>query len=429
MIDLKRKLHSLILFLTVLLIGGCSEQKPDPKGEINFDSEITANEVRQHIEFFASDDMKGRLAGTSEEARAAAYIAGQFDLYGLTPASEDGRFYQFFSLVGPMVQAMQIEDHASRNVIAYVRGTETPQRWIIIGAHYDGQGDGGFISMDRDNGKKIHNSADDNASGTAGLLELAHYFSENPAQKSILFIAFSGEELGLLGSRYFVENPVIDLDSADAMINLDMIGRLKDSTFSIMGTGSSDIWLGLMNEVEVSDTLKVQTVDSGTGASDHAPFYESEIPVLHYFTGTHENYHRASDTADKINYEGTVEVVNHVKNLVQNMSAIDSENISFKETERVERPEMRSDGVRLGVIPDYTWSGNGMKITGVQAETPAKKAGLEAGDVIIRIAGEDVSDIYEYMQQLNKFKPGSQTTIKVLREEEEIQFTVTFDSN
>jgi len=411
-----------LFFSSIFFIHGCSEQEITT----DFTSDTDANDVRQHIEYISSDDLKGRLAGTPEEARAAAYIAGHFDRFGLTPASEDGRFYQFFTLEGPMVQAMQIEDHASRNVIAYVRGTETPQHWIIIGAHYDGQGEGGFISMDGDNGKKIHNSADDNASGTAGLLELAHYFSENPGQKSILFIAFSGEELGLLGSRYFVENPVIDQDSADAMINLDMIGRLNENTLSIMGTGSSDIWHDLMNEIGVSDSLEIQTVDSGTGASDHAPFYESEIPVLHYFTGTHENYHRASDTADKINYPGTVQVINHVKNLVQNLSSVDSEDITFTETERVERPVMRSDGVRLGVVPDYTWSGNGMKITGVQAETPAKTAGLEAGDVIIRIAGEDVSDIYEYIQQLNRFKPGNQTTIEVLREGKEIQFTVTF---
>lgn len=411
-----------LFFLALFFIQGCTDQEVTT----GLSPDTNVNDIRQHIAYLASDDMKGRLAGSPQEARAAAYIADHFDKFGLTPASEDGRFYQFFTLEGPMVQAMQMEDHTSRNVIAYVRGTETPQRWIIIGAHYDGQGEGGFISMDGDNGKKIHNSADDNASGVAGLLELAHYFSDNPAQKSILFITFSGEELGLLGSRYFVENPVIDLDSADAMINLDMIGRLKENTLSIMGTGSSDIWLNLMNEIGVSDSLEIQTVDSGTGASDHAPFYESEIPVLHYFTGTHENYHRASDTSDKINYRGTVKVIDHVTALVKNLSSIDSEKIQFTETERVERPVMKSDGVRLGVIPDYTWSGNGMKITGVQAETPAKNAGLEADDVIIKIAGIDVSDIYDYMQQLNKFEPGSQTTIVVIRGEKEIQFTVTF---
>ena len=411
-----------LILLAVLFIHGCS----DPEITTDFLPDTHANDVRQHIEYLASDNMKGRLAGTPQEARSAAYIADHFDTFGLTPASEDGRFYQFFTLEGPMVQAMQIEDHTSRNVIAYVRGTEIPQRWIIVGAHYDGQGEGGFISMDGDNDKKIHNSADDNASGTAGLLELAHYFSKNPVRKSILFIAFSGEELGLLGSRYFVENPVIDMNSVNAMINLDMIGRLQNNTLTIMGTGSSDMWQGLIEEAQSSDSLKIQTVDSGTGASDHAPFYESEIPVLHYFTGTHENYHRSSDTADKINLKGTVLVIDHVAALVRNLSAIDSESISFTETERVERPVMRSDGVRLGVVPDYSWSGNGMKITGVQAETPAKKAGLEAGDVIIKIAGEDVNDIYEYMQQLNKFKPGNQTTVEVLRKGKEIQFTVTF---
>jgi len=412
----------LLFFLSVFFIPGCSESEVTT----TYTSEIDVNEVRQYIEFLASDDMKGRLAGTPEEARAAAYIADHFDQFGLTPASEDGRYYQFFTLEGPMVQAMQMQDHTSRNVIAYVRGTQEPQRWMIIGAHYDGQGTGGIISMDTDDENKIHNSADDNASGVAGLLELAHYFSENPVQKSILFIAFSGEELGLLGSRYFVKNPVIDLDPVDAMINLDMIGRLTGNSLFIMGTGSSDIWHTLITEPAGDDSLNIQTSDSGTGASDHAPFYEAEIPVLHYFTGTHENYHRSSDTFDKINYQGTVRVINHVRTLVENLSTIASVEVQFKETERVERPVMRSDGVRLGVIPDYTWSGNGMKVTGVQAETPAERAGLEEGDVIIGINDEDVTDIYEYMKHLNTFKPGNQTTIQVLRDGKKIQFTVTF---
>ncbi len=314
-----------LLFIILLIVsGGCgTDVNKSP-----FSPEIDAADLRSHIEFLASDEMKGRLAGSREEAISAAYIAEKFEEFGLIPAAKDGRYYQAFALLGPMVQAMKMENYTSRNVIGYVRGSEEPQQWIIIGAHYDGQGMGGFISMDSGTEPEIHNSADDNASGTAGLLELAHYFSEYPAKKSILFIAFSGEELGLLGSRYFIDNPVIDLHTVDAMINLDMIGRLNDNTLTILGTGSSGIWNDLIEKSD-DDTLQIRTPGTGTGASDHAPFYEAGIPVLHYFTGTHENYHRASDTADKINYQGTERVVRHVRTLVRNLAEKDSDLITF----------------------------------------------------------------------------------------------------
>src|SRR6056297_3648683 len=299
MIEQKRagNLYGVITALIIVVLSvsftGCSQNAEQGNSDLSA--------ISEHIEFLADEKLDGRMAGSAGEAAAANYIADQFLVSGLQPAGDRGTYLQQFALQGPMPQAMEVENYMSRNVVGFVEGSGRSGQYIFIGAHYDSQGTGGIISMDQNEEPAIHPGADDNASGVAGLLQLADYFADSPPQKNMMFIAFSGEELGLLGSRYFVEEMEIPSDSIAAMINLDMIGRLTDNALTIFGTGTSNRWDDILGAIEM-DSLAITSAPSGSGASDHTSFYEAEIPVLHYFTGTHENYHRPTDTAEKVNY-------------------------------------------------------------------------------------------------------------------------------
>jgi acetylornithine deacetylase/succinyl-diaminopimelate desuccinylase-like protein len=381
---------------------------------------------QEHVTWLADDAREGRLAGSAQEAAAANYIEGLFLQFGLEPAGDDNTYLQHFRLTGPMPQAMQVENHLSRNVAGLVRGTEYPDRYIIVGAHYDGQGNGGIISMNHGGEPDIHNSADDNASGTAGLLWLAKETAADPLPVSVIFVAFSGEELGLLGSRYYAAEMEMPRDSVLAMINLDMIGRLEGRDLTIFGTGTSDAWEGILDEVR-HDSLTIRTSSSGSGASDHASFYEAGIPVLHYFSGTHDDYHRETDTAEKIDYRSMEWIIWHAAAVIRQVSAFSPGEMNFLETEG-ERPAMMpADGVSLGVIPDYAYPGEGFRIESVRGGSVAERAGIRGGDVIVKMKEEPVADIYAYMQLLGSIEPGSTIPVVVRRDDEEIEISVTFN--
>jgi hypothetical protein len=382
--------------------------------------------LKEHIEWLASDERAGRLAGTLNEAESATYIENQFLQFGLVPAGDEDIYLQQFTLSGPMAQAMEVENYLSRNVLGMVRGTEYPDQYIIIGAHYDGQGNGGIISMDHDGERALHNSADDNASGTAGLLWLAKQFSEQPAERSVLFAAFSGEELGLLGSRYMAGQLQISRDSILAMINLDMIGRLNGSGLTIFGTGTSPVWSDLLEETAVNDSLTIVTASSGTGASDHTSFYDIGIPVLHYFSGTHEQYHRENDTSDLIDLSGMVMILDHVEEMIRNLAGYDADDVGFTETGGGRSTQMPTDGVTLGVIPDYSWPGTGFRIESVRSGSAADNAGIQSGDVIVRMGSQTINDIYGYMEALGEFSRGQTIMVQVLRDDRAVNLEVTF---
>lgn len=385
----------------------------------------TAEFLQMHIEWFSADERSGRLSGTLQEAESANYIADLFLQFGLTPAGDDLTYMQHFTLSGPVAQSLEVDNHIARNVAGMIEGVENPDQFIIVGAHYDSQGNGGVISMNENNEPSIHNGADDNASGTVGMVHLAKKFSENPPQKSILFIAFSGEEQGLQGARYFAENMEFEKDSVLAMINMDMIGRMEENKLTIFGTGTSDIWENLLAEVE-HDSLEITQTPGGSGASDHAAFYEKGIPVLHYFTGTHEDYHRESDTADKINYDGMERVLSHVEEVVNLLQNYSPDEITFTESTDARGSVMSESSVTLGVLPDYSYSGLGFRIEGIRDGRPADQAGMREGDLIIRMGEIEIGDIYDYMESLSEFESGEEVDILILRENEEMTVTVTF---
>jgi hypothetical protein len=385
----------------------------------------TENFLKEHIEWLADDARNGRLAGSAGESESANYIENLFLQFGLIPAGDDNTYLQHYTLTGPMPQAMEKQNHLSRNIVGLVPGKSEPYRYIIVGAHYDGQGRGGMISMDHDAEPAIHNSADDNASGTAGLIWLARQFAENPAEKSILFAAFSGEEMGLLGSRFFARNMEFDIDSVAAMINLDMIGRLENRNLTIFGTGTSPAW-EIILESAGHDSLEISTSPGGSGASDHASFYEIRLPVLHYFSGTHSDYHRMSDTADMIDYIGMIRILKHAEQVVRKVAETNIEEMEFTESTDPRSVTMRPDGVTLGVIPDYTYSGTGFKIDSVQSGSTAERAGFETDDVIVGINDTIINNIYDYMDSIGNYERGDEVVIHVLRANERIELNVTF---
>lgn len=312
------------------------------------------------------------------------------------------------------------------NVVGYIDNGAA--NTVVLGAHFDhlGYGEDGN-SMLRTSEKLIHNGADDNASGTAAMLELARLLKATKSKTSnYLFIAFSAEELGLNGSKYYTENPTIDLKSVNYMINMDMVGRLNDSTkaLTVGGYGTSPVWGKLVNPGTKSYFV-IKTDSSGTGPSDHTSFYRKDIPVLFFFTGLHTDYHRPSDDADKVNYIGEMRIIQYIQSIINGVNAEKSK-LAFTKTRETQTTTSARFSVSLGVMPDYTYTGAGMRLDGISDGKAAQKAGLKAGDIITAIGPHSVSSVEGYMQALGKFKKGDKTTVKYKRGdtsgEVEVQF-------
>ena len=313
----------------------------------------------------------------------------------------------------------------SKNVIGYL--DNQAQYTIIIGAHYDhlGYGEDGN-SMIRGGDASIHNGADDNASGTSSMIELAFQLKGNKAKHyNYLFIAFSAEELGLNGSKYFVENPTISLNSVNYMINMDMVGRMNDSTktITIGGYGTSPSWQNMIASVK-KKSFSVKFDSSGTGPSDHTSFYRKDIPVLFFFTGLHTDYHKPSDDADKINYVGMAQIVRFIQEMIENDKTPNK--LVFTKTREQQTSTSTRFSVSMGIMPDYSYGGTGVRVDGVTDNKPAKKAGLLGGDIVKQLGDYKTSSVESYMQALSKFKKGDKTTAVVSRGDKELTFEIQF---
>ncbi|MCR4416491.1 MAG: M28 family peptidase [Ignavibacteria bacterium] len=321
----------------------------------------------------------------------------------------------------------------TRNVIAFLEGND-PQlknEIVVIGAHYDHLGMGGRGSLASSKEPQVHNGADDNASGTSGVLELAEYFSarKNQLKRSLLFILFSGEELGLLGSKHFVDNPTVPINQIVAMINMDMIGRLNENRLTIYGTGTSPKWKPLLNKLNSDSSFKFNFIDGGFGPSDHSSFYSKNIPVLFFFTGTHQDYHKPSDDVDKINFVGMEKVLKLVSGVVTDLVS-NPEKIEFTKVQGEAPQQGRRMNIRVyvGTIPDYSEQVEGFKIAGVNDGSPAEKAGLKAGDIIIKFGDKPVKNIYDYMYAMQGYKPGDKVDVVVLRNGQEVKVVIELGS-
>jgi len=312
----------------------------------------------------------------------------------------------------------------AQNVVGLIEGNDPVLRkeYVIVGAHFDHLGMGGEGSGSRTpDTLAVHNGADDNASGTAGVIELAQKLSDNRSKlkRSFVFVAFTGEEMGLLGSKEFVSKPPVDLKKVNAMINMDMIGRLnpESNTISIGGTGTSAESDSILKILEVGRPYKITHSTDGYGPSDHASFYGGNIPVFYFTTGSHEDYHTPGDDADKINYTGEVAVLNMVYDLANNLSA--GKRLSFRESGAKQATRYgRNMKVALKIMPDMvSTDNNGLRVDGVTKDGPADRAGIIKGDRIVSIEGQPVTNIYDYMARLGKLKPGQVASIEIIRNE------------
>jgi Zn-dependent M28 family amino/carboxypeptidase len=284
--------------------------------------------------------------------------------------------------------------------------------------------------MDPQAGDAIRNGADDNASGTAAVLQLARMLSISKPRHSVVFITFSGEEEGLLGSQYFVENSPVPVDSIVAMFNFDMVGRLKDDKLFVYGSGTATEFPALVDSANLKliPALSIQGGGDGFGASDHSSFYAKNIPVLHFFTDSHADYHRATDDVEKINVAGEARIVDLAFDMIKSVDMRPTRLSFVRSTRpsRVARSANSAPQVYLGSIPDMS-AGKvpGLRLTGVRADSPAEKAGLVAGDVIVEFGGRAVTDLQSYSDALYSHKPGDVVKVVYMRDGKRVETAVT----
>lgn len=376
------------------------------------------------ISYLASDELEGREIGTKGEQLAAEYISGRFQEMGIKP--------YFSGYFQPFSKKIKTNPHANepaaddpeikgKNVIAHLDNGK--QNTIIIGAHFDHLGYGNEGSLYAGE-KAIHNGADDNASGVAMMLFLAEMLKSSPLKNSnVIFIAFSGEEKGLWGSNFFVNNSSFDPKKINFMLNLDMVGRLnKDKQIAISGVGTSAEFSALLDKHNKYG-LKIKKTESGVGPSDHTSFYLRDIPVLALFTGQHDDYHKPSDDIQNLNFNGMKLLSSYALDLIR---GLDGKKLIFQKTkdESTESPKFT---VGLGVIPDYLFDGKGMKVDGVREGKPAHKADLQKGDVVIKMNDMEVFDMMSYMKALATFKKGDNAKLTILRDNKEMIKEVKFE--
>jgi hypothetical protein len=310
------------------------------------------------------------------------------------------------------------------NVIGFIEGynPSLKDEYIVIGAHYDHLGLGGAGSLEP-NVTQTHPGADDNASGTAGVLELAQYFSNysDIIGRSIIFMAFSGEEEGLLGSAHYIKFPLVPLEKTTLMINMDMIGRMRDNKLIINGAGSSSKFHPIINKYNIDSILLLKLNDDGFSPSDNSSFYGKDIPIMMFFTDLHLDYHKTSDSWEKINVEGQNKILNFIKNITIDLSN-ENEKIDFikPQASSTSTQGMTSFRVSTGIIPDFSEQAEGVKIQGTREGSPANKAGLISGDVIIKFGERTIKNLYDYTYALGEHRSGERVTVIWMRNGQEM---------
>jgi hypothetical protein len=395
---------------------------------------FSEKKLGEHVAYLASAELEGRGVGSAGLRAAADYIAGQFEEIGLQPGGEGETYFQSFTIT-PGPQGAPVE---TANVIGYLPGanSEWAKQSVIVSAHYDHLGHGWPDVHQGDEGQ-IHPGADDNASGVAVMLELArNLVAADRPQRNLVFVAFSGEEAGRAGSKHFVASPSpFSPEAVRGVINLDTVGRLFDGQVSVLGTGTADEWQHIFRGSSFVTGVKSRNVPESAEASDQMSFIEAGIPGVQIFTSAHADYHRPGDTADKVDTAGLVKVATFVKEgviymagreepLTVTITAVDKE----KGTATAGKGPATGRRVRFGTIPDFAFQGPGVRIESVAPESPAAKAGLQAGDVLVRIEGQELADLRGYSDVLKTLEPGQTVTAAVLRAGEELEVSVTVEA-
>ncbi len=418
--------------LAALLLAAC---RTVDRGAAS--SSGAADRIRRDIAYLADDRLEGRGTGTAGNDSAAAWLARRHRelklvpmITGSCPEARCLTYIQGFTARGAeLAHAGRPEGMATQNVVAMAPGWDRAlagKEVVVIGAHFDHLGRSPANALDPQAKDAIRNGADDNASGTAAVLELARRFAANPARRAIVVVHFTGEELGLLGSQWFVEHSPVSLDGIAAMVNFDMVGRLRNDRLIVYGAATAREFPALIDSANAEPKLRINAVGDGFGPSDHSAFYAKGIPVLHFFTDLHEDYHRATDDVERIDAAGEARVVAVAERVVRAIADRPGRLTPVRVAAPTMAPAREGSNVYLGTIPDMASSDvPGLRLTGVRAGSPADKGGLKAGDVIVLFGGREVRDLYTYSDALYAHHAGDEVEVVYLRGGAQHSTTVT----
>ncbi|MBL8979906.1 MAG: M28 family peptidase [Gemmatimonadetes bacterium] len=389
------------------------------------DAVALLNDVR----YLSDDRLGGRLIGASGADSAAEYLARRFRQAGLRPSPSG--WFQPFTVApdAPAAAHTGIGGAVGKNVVGVLPGRDPALRneIVVVGAHYDHLGPGTFGALDPDSAGRVHNGADDNASGTSALIHIARKLASAPPARTVVFLAFSGEEEGLLGSDYYVKNPLFSLARTYAMVNMDMVGRLRDNRLLVYGTATAQEFPALLDSLNTLARFDLRGSGDGWGRSDQSSFYGAGKPVLHLFTDLHEDYHRTTDDWEKINADGLAQVADFTAEIVRALADRRAP-LTFV---NVPPPQAATGapapgyGAYLGTVPDMSENPGGVRLTGVRAGSPAEKAGLRGNDIITRLGETVVSDLQALTGALRQHKPGDVVELRFLRDGAEQRVSVT----
>jgi len=382
--------------------------------------------VLADVKYLSEDAREGRGVGTAGLDSAASYIARQFQGAGLKPGGTEGFFQPFkVDTTAPALAHCGVRPATIKNVIGVFPGRgRLANQTVVIGAHYDGLGKGGCGSLDPDSLGVVHNGADDNASGTAGIMEVARLLKERTRgtgdRRAIVIVAFTGEELGILGSSYYVSHPPRPLDSTNAMLNLDMVGRMVDSRLQAMGTLTAVELNAVLDTVNKTYKFALSAGGDGWGSSDHAAFSIAKVPVVHFFTGIHSDYHRTTDDWQKIDPAAEEKVTSFVADVAWKLASRPTPLTYVALPPPVQSASSGYGSASLGTLPDMASPPGGVRIQGVRPGSAAEKAGLKGGDVLLKMGDHEIKDLNEMTKALQEHQPGDTVDIVFRRGEEEL---------
>ncbi len=416
----------------VLLTASAAVAQTDGSERISSGLDAAAERYAADVNWLADDARQGRGLGSMGLAEAGKWMEKQFEHIGLEPAGDDGGYRHVFGV--PIADPSN--PHAQKgfvyafNVMGRIPGNGEFDGVIVIGAHYDHLGFGDDGSLEPDS-RAIHNGADDNASGTAALLEVARQMNERRGQlkRDVVFMAFSAEERGLVGASNIVRRPPegLVIENIVAMVNMDMVGRLRDEKLSVLGGDSAEEWDDLVGPLCDHYGFECTVGGDGFGSSDQSAFFAADVPVLHFFTGTHSEYHKPSDDANLINAEGGARIAWLVSDVASTVANREGELTLVKTSDGPQRRMALK--ARLGTIPDYAGPADGspgLLLSDVRPESPAEEAGLQRGDIIVQIGDMEIASVQDYMVVLSESNPGDTAPVIVIRDGERVEMEVTF---
>lgn len=415
------------ILCVVFLFSSCALFHTKKKEKLSYTSDET--ELESIVSILASDSLEGRLIASPGARKAAHLIQQKMQVYGLKPKGDRGSFLQAF----PYTRIKHIQGRRGKmstdtlqthgnNVIGF--HSNDSKYTVVIGAHFDyiGHGEIGFGMIGSGSGE-IYNGADNNASGVGAILILARHAEALPKAFNYLFVAFSGEEYGFRGASYFVRNSPVPLEQVAFMINLDQVGRMRGSKLIVYGTGTSPMWKDVITE-ENSQNLLIEQKATGIGRSDHTVFFLVNIPALHLTTGKHFDSRKPSDDVELINWEGIEAVMEYTKYILK--AAAPYGKPPFTATNEYKRKYQDKFKVTLGLMPDYFYTGEGLRVEVVIPDRSADRAGLKDGDIILQIGDIKIDNIYRYVDAIGKYKSGDQAQILYSRSGKEHKTTAVF---